>query len=213
MITATITSFWRGIDFESGQETAKISLRLPGGLVIEAPVPPAYLQTLVDAVDDEKEPAQEAAPRAVPVAVESSSPEEEESDPMAELVTWAELPEDVLPNHVKYAFADTGLPPQVSAAQVLQIRDAIVAEYTDSDWARLEAKITKQQPTPRSPPAPRPPPIGVVEWGEGSIMRPSVPSRTVPKDEKGYPIVKRSANEVDPGEVAASADDDGVEQF
>lgn len=71
-----------------------------------------------------------------------------------------------------------------------------------------------QQPVPTAGLQPAPP-VGQVQWADGSPMIPgTVRGRTVPANEKGYPILNDGT--VDPGEVVGGGDDvddDGVGQF
>lgn len=134
---------------------------------------------------------------------------EEELDLGAE-ATWRELPEDILPEHVKVAMdamrmGDQALPDTLVVAQVVSIRDGILDEYTADDWARLGYDVSgaEQQPTAQ------------VQWDEGQPIQPRlVPQRRLTRvDEKGNPIVKPNPNDVDPGEIAAADDEDGTDQF
>lgn len=236
MINAQVINFWKGVNLETGASVSKVTLRLPGGLEVESEVPEGYLPVLLEAASP-SEPSAAAVAAAAPQRVvhqtptapaEIEEPEEPEEAPaMQENVDWGSLPEEVLPNIVKYAFKDQGLPDRMPAEKVFQIRDAFLAEYTEDDWNSIIRKYSapeggstevlpeeahaeeEQAPPPVAPVRPR---KAQVEWGEGAVMSPSVPSRTVPKDNMGYPVVQRNANEVDPGELAAG-DEDGVEDF
>lgn len=135
-------------------------------------------------------------------------------------VKWMEIPEQLLDMRTKYAMMALNLPEILPVSNVAQIKEALLREYSEADWAMVELKMrSSQEPQAQSPPKKKPkqlehpPKPPGVEWGEGAAMRPSVPSRTVPKDDRGYPIVSRKGNEVDPGEVAPNPDDDGIEQF
>lgn len=250
MMQAQIIHVWQGLDLETGEATAKVSLRLPGGLVVEQNVPPEYMQTLLDAYAAKEEAdapsvkedvpqhiSNALAPRKAaytfpedPVEgdegdVEEEETPEEETSPMDEEVNWGLLPEAVLPNSMKYAFKDAGLPDKLPAHQVLQIRDAFFNEYTEADWQRIVDKYSApEEPEQPAPPKQRPDkakPAGKakrqnvqVDWSEGSVMRPAIPSKTVPKDSLGYPVLQKSARGPDPTEAITSADDeDGVEDF
>lgn len=233
MINAQVINFWRGVNLETGVSTSKVTLRLPGGLEIESEVPEGYLSVLLEAAPPDEPPTQDVA-RAHPAAEQAPLQEkildlgptsQQALDAIQENVSWEMLPEEVLPDIVKYAFKDHGLPGRLPAAQVLQIRDAFLSEYTDDDWKRIISKYSEdpEQEAPLLEEVPVParsvddPQRTVaqpsrVDWGEGIVTRPSVPSRTVPKDAMGYPIVQRSAREVDPGELV-SVDEDGVEDL
>lgn len=227
MITAQVVGYWQGVNLETGASTSKVTIRLPGGLEKDLEVPKDYLSTLLDATEPSvaavaaitriREPEQEPEQ----AAEDLDTPEEStESAPMLELVNWSNLPSEILPDHVKFALRDQGLPDRMPAAQVLQIRDAFLAEYTTEDWQRIISKYSVVPSSASEKEAQEEaevPKIGSaahkarVAWGEGSVMSPSVPTRTVPKDNLGYPIVTPRTADVDVGEIAS--DDDAVESL
>jgi len=208
MLHARIIGCWRGTNFENGEEAGRITLSLPDGPTVEADVPLEYLGRLTElfradrgvtttASSEQDEPAKESA-----------------GSPAANLILWQELPEEELPHQVKLAMANYGLPSMLPEGKIVQIRDTILTEYTEADWATLAQKTDARAPmvAKRSAPA-KPQAQGAIEWTESTVMAPSVPSRTVPRDSMGYPIVKQTAP-ADPGEVQVSAeDDDGVATF
>ena len=127
----------------------------------------------------------------------------------SEEVDWMALPESALPEHVKTAmsamrFGEHQLPDKLVITQVVSIRDAILAEYSADDWAKLGYDISEeQQPTEQ------------VLWEPGQPIQPKfVPQRRITRvDAKGNPIVRPNPNDVDPGELVAADDEDGTDQF
>jgi hypothetical protein len=218
MIYAEVIRVWRGLDLESSKEDARVTLRLPGGLEVDALIPPDYLSVLTEAAAKASNPP---VPHEEVLEERGEHTPEPEKPPTPQLVTWGEMPEELLPNPVKYAMKDLDLQELLPLENILQIRDAILTEYTDDDWNKLANKYfpsTQDAPAPRSVSAPAsiptPPTRPAVEWGEGTVMRPSRPARTVPSDEAGNPIAPRVSG-ADVGEVSpkVSDDDDGVGEF
>lgn len=196
MLHAQIVGYWRGGSFDGKSfPTAKISLMLPGDYPVDVTVTESYLQQLL-----ENQSALVEEPRA-PGGDMLSVPNE------STLIAWASLPDATCPARVKLAMRDHQLPAQLPSDKLAQIVATILKEYTEADWAALETKYASPRPA-----APQPPNVGTVEWGEGSIMRPSVPSRTVPKNDAGWPLVSDPQRE-DPGEVSIPSDEDGVPEF
>ena len=209
------------------QDAVSFTLRLPDGTEICAHVEKEHVSAAMWAVHRVLHGQEETLPTPPQESVAAMPAQEMPERP--EELAWMELPEEELPAHVKYAMIDQNLPEFLLPAQVVQIRDAILSGYTEADWARLQQKAQGESaPTTPEPPVDLAvasthwgPPVPTrrarqqgVEWSEGTVARPSVPSRTVPKDSSGYPIVQRTARDVDPGEIAASVGDDGgVEQF
>lgn len=166
----------------------------------------------------EVEEARRARDREFSPELESAPPVEEydgsnEEAVSTETVVWSALPEDLLPEHVKTAMtkiAEEGkpMPSSLTLQQVVQIRDAILDEYTADDWANLGyGASAPQEPQPV---------VNSVAWGEGSTQPPvQAYSRKVPSDSAGNPVVRNRAPDIDPGEVASVGDDDddGTAQF
>lgn len=179
MIHAQIVAISRNINFETGKDSASLTVRLPGGICLEAPVSLAQLPTILELLTAEQGKNEEAAvPIPAPKEESVAAIEEEEQ------VAWAGLPDEILANDIKHAMADQRLPPYLSLDKVYAIRDAILTEYTDEDWAALEAKVAGQLP-PQEALNMQP----AVTWQEGSPRMPDVRSRTVAPDAGGNPIV------------------------
>ena len=228
MLQADIIGCVRSTDFETGEDTAQLRLRLPGGDILTVPVSPAYLQKIMERA----EPAaggslqvqagtgayREASPFHEEPVEESPEPQEAGAAGMEDAeVNWLRMPEAVLPHDVKIAMLDNGLPDILPFRYVLEVRDSIITEYTQEQWHELARKYAPQtDPTPAAvpPPAPAPRETPGVSRYQGSVVRPSVPSRTVPKDDHGYPVVAQHRSQpVDPGEVSLLDDGDGVGNF
>lgn len=217
MLTADIVGCWQGFNLETGQQLYKITLRLPGNKLVDQAIDSDYFEELVNhlgvdrsvAAVTERAQQEEETVEAPPQIEAPPQAPEETSSPEQEQVDWTQLPESVLPKHIALAMRDHNLPNVLPASKVVEIRDAIAEQYEQADWDTLAAKYG-QAVSPRV----KKPAAGVVEWGEGTAMRPSIPSRTVQKDSMGYPIVpQQSSGQVDPGEVAPRTDDDGVPEF
>jgi hypothetical protein len=240
-----VQEFSANMSVNPQEDSASVVLIFPNGTRVRADVQRKDIGTALTALQHVYL-SHVAANKHAPVGNETA-PQEALSAVGAEVrLQWVEMPDQVLPAHVKYAMAlDLDLPELLTLAQVTQIRDRIVEDYTEIQWDSLATRVKANQdaasggvvddylgastnergllhgledPSPPLIPmpvatAPVAPTRQGLEWGEGTVMRPSVPSRTVPRDDAGYPIVQRAANTVDPGEVAASADDDGVAQF
>ncbi len=134
--------------------------------------------------------------------------EEAEPEPTGELINWGALPNEMLTVTMKAAFRLLGAAPQMSYADVQQLSSNIADTFGEEDWAKVRASLAPAQAAPPKPP------IGQVQWADGSPMvAGSKPARTVPKDAAGYPVVD---NEVDPGEIVVTgsdSDEDGVSQL
>lgn len=152
---------------------------------------------------------------------------------------WLQLPEEQLPPYYKSALRFLNVSPQLTVSAITKLVAQIDEKFGDHEWAQVlerypngpyEEAVTPQQPPPQPPqpistaglrpptaaqPLPQPP-IGAVQWSDGSPIMPGAASRGrvhVPVNEAGFPI---SANTVDPGEVVAGGDEgdeDGVAQF
>lgn len=107
-----------------------------------------------------------------------------ETSQESQLVDWSELPDDVLAPAVKRALREHGFGHVMRASELASVVDEI-----------SERMLAKAQQTAKVQP-----PVQIV------VPR----ARTVPKDDMGYPIVPHRQS--DPGEVALTADEDGVQQ-
>lgn len=203
-----ITGYWLGVDLSSGSEMCKVNILLPGGLEATVDAPPDYYYT-VKAYLSEKAPAVEVPVVLPPIA----SPE-----PTDRKLEWRKLPEAVLTQRFKYAFDAAGVPDLLTLDQVLEIRRTIDEQLTDETWAALDSAIEEIEEHGQEEPESAPEPdtgalIGgntpSVSWSEGSVVTPAVRSRTVPKDEYGYPIVSQQQR----SEPGLDMGDDGVEEL
>lgn len=134
---------------------------------------------------------------------------DDEGPSEGELINWGSLPNDVLTVTMKAAFKMLGAATQLKYEDIQQLANNVAESFGPEEWAKVQAQITS---APQAKSHARPP-IGQVQWADGSPMvAGTVPSRTVPKDDAGYPII---TGEIDPGEVVAGGDtdEDGVGQL
>lgn len=230
-IAADVVRVVNEYDLEMNTNIVKLGFRLPTGDVVYAETTPEVLNKLERyktherpasapprrapqrRVEDEAPPLEE-----LPEGLEPAAADVEEYGAHVELdghdleegeeVLWGSLPEELLPEHVKTAMRSMlisghQLPDLLQLGQVVQIRDAILDEYTADDWGKLGFTADPGVPLNR------------VQWSEGVTTQPNArPQRGVSHvDEKGNPIVRPNPNDVDPGEIAATGDEDGVDEF
>ena len=132
-----------------------------------------------------------------------------ETESEGDLINWGVLPNDMLTVMMKAAFRMLGTPAQLTFEDTQQLATNVAETFSAEDWAKVRESVSSRPP---AQPQQRPP-IGQVQWADGNPMvSGSVPSRTVPTNDAGYPIV---AGEIDPGEVVAGGDtdEDGVGQL
>ena len=126
-------------------------------------------------------------------------------------VTWAELPDDVLPRQMKDVLIQVGAAPVMPVAALQNLVDEISERM--SNQAQAQGVLAQ----PPAPPQPRPQPVQQpvrqpVQPVMGQVQLQPVPQRrTVPMNTAGYPVVP--GMEQDPGEIAVNADEDGVSQL
>jgi hypothetical protein len=228
-------------DLEMNANVTKLGFRLPTGDIVYSEVNPAVLDKLkrYNMLQEDQTPA----PQQIPVARRPPATQEEvdevreasakeplpdglepapdveeygahvdlEGMDLEDEVVWMSLPDTVLPDHVKKAMqailqaGGQALPPSLQLGQVTQIRDAILDEYTADDWERLGFTAERRGEVP----------VNQVVWSEGSTHQPNAryQRRVSQVDDKGNPIVRPNSDDVDPGEIAATGDEDGVDEF
>lgn len=223
MITAKLVKVGSEEDLETGKANFRLGFRLPTGDIVYADATPEVMVTLrkyeeknshavpapqpppmVESVEDEGDDyVPDEPPEHLEPAPSVDEYDQEEAD---EEVRWREVPEQLLPEHVKAAMGamrmgDQGLPEVLTVSQLVQIRDSILDEYTPQDWKQLGYAEEEQ--------------VRAVKWESGVTSNPKfVPQRRVRQvDERGNPVVRPNPNDVDPGEIAATDDEDGVDQF
>ena len=231
-ITAPLVRVGSEEDLETGSTTFRLGFRLPTGDVVYAMATNEEILRLrnYDAAQNTKAghplPTRPAPPPPMVQLMDEQETEEvDEPDDQgpdgrldsADSVEWLKLPETFLPERVKAAMlafkvGNDALPPMLVLQQVVQMRDAILAEYTASDWEQLGFG---PEDDPATEEAAQLPAVGAIQWEPGSTREPiQRPQRKVSRvDGKGNPIVKPNPNDVDPGEVADIGDEDSVEQF
>lgn len=225
-ITAALVRVVSEEDLETGVSSFRLGFKLPTGDIVYADATPDDLIRL-RTYDASQAAATTARPVAPPTAQLIGSDEEDvatdydhqftgepEEPTDADPVAWASLPESFLPDKVKVAmraFVVSGkaLPAMLAIPQVVQMRDAILSEYTASDWEQLGVAPDEEVSAAAEPP------LGAIQWDEGSTHAPiQRPQRKVNNvDSSGNPIVKSRVTEVDPGEVVDMGDEDSTEQF
>jgi hypothetical protein len=128
---------------------------------------------------------------------EVAQTQEEAVDPP---VAWKTLPDETLPPHIKGFMEASQIPPLIKMSELKRILNKI-------------SGAAPQPPEQVQHPAPTPG-VNQVRWNDGPVILKSVPRRTVPTDEKGYPIVPGSEGR-DPGEVVGPGDGDeeGIPQM
>ena len=212
-------------DLETGVVTFKLGIQLPTGDVVYADASDEVILKLRQHVT--AAPAVSASSVVTAPLTPSPIVEELEGAALAEEpvltsppenVKWEEIPDLILPERVKVAMrafvmGDGRLPSELDMQQVIQIRDAILSEYTDDDWAQLGVASVGAEEYPEVVHQ-----VGVVSWEDGSPRQPGQRfQRTVSRvDDRGNPIVKQNIPPVverDPGEIVADDDDDETSQF
>ena len=126
-----------------------------------------------------------------------------------ELINWGALPNETLTVTMKAAFKMLGAQPQLTFEDIQQLANNVAENFGPEEWGKVQEQIAIKPPAQQQ----ARPPIAQVAWADGAPMvSGSVPSRTMPANEKGYPIVD---GEVDPGEVVSGGDtdEDGVGQL
>jgi hypothetical protein len=136
---------------------------------------------------------------------------ETETEPEGELINWGALPNEMLTVTMKAAFRMLNTPSQLTFEDIQQLANSVAETFGPEEWAKVQEVTSGRAAAPQQPQ--QRPTVGQVQWADGNPMvSGSVPSRTVPTNDAGYPIV---AGEIDPGEVVAGGDtdEDGVGQL
>jgi hypothetical protein len=181
------------LSLRSGQMETRLTLSLPAGERVTAVISTEDLATVTEAMN-----GREAA------TVEKDGPPEVEFNEQVDIdleegVQWAMLPDEELPPFMKVELANAGVPDVIPLQQLLEYVAQISAMYEEPD----EKPQASPQSAQSAQAAPATPVIGRVVTNQGQ------PRRTVPMDEKGYPVVP-GMEASDPGEVPFDGDDDGV---
>jgi hypothetical protein len=128
-----------------------------------------------------------------------------------ELINWGSLPNEMLTVTMKAAFKLLGAQPQMTFEDIQQLANNVAENFGPEEWGKVQEQLERKAPVQQQQPRPA---IGQVQWADGAPMVPGQnPGRTVPANEKGYPITE---GEMDPGEVVVSGgdtDEDGVGQL
>lgn len=219
-IFAAVTRVLSEENLETGSVSIRLGVELPSGDVVYADATPEVLQRMLRISVVEQKSTHHSDGK--PSIFESSqlSPLVEETPSLVELqdapveaedldkdvrVDWKKLPDDLLPERVKAAMSalqvgGESLPATLLVSQVIQLRDSILAEYTDDDWAQLGVGQGSS---------------AHIQWQSSYIAPPKQGSQqAVHVDDAGNPIVPFRSDDVDPGEISAvDDDDDDTEQF
>jgi hypothetical protein len=135
-------------------------------------------------------------------------------------IPWAQLPDNVLSPAMKAAFTRLGVAEQLSPAAIRSVEQEVREKFGREQWEEVLGPLASEMmpqistPAPPTPPAAPQPALGQVQWADGTpIVAAPTRSRTVPKDDFGYPVLDDGT--VDPGEVSGGpdADEDGVGQL
>ncbi len=211
------------VDLSNGHVDNFLVVRLPNGKETRAPVDTETVEDLLAEMSGERTADPGPAVAVATAAVSEPAPEEEQ-------IAWLSLPNDELPLLVKTALKELGIPEMVTPSMLNTMVQQLTERFSEEDWSHVRKVMEAEscapaQPPAAEPPAPAPeppplikapppaaPPIGQVQWADGSPIAPSAsaPMRTVPKDAMGYPVV--SDGQVDPGAVVGGVgtDEDGV---
>jgi len=184
-------------------------MRLPNGKEARASIDSATAKDLL-ALDAEVSSESPSDPG--PFVPDDASEEQVSEDA---LVDWASLPDHTLSAEMKKAFVLLEVDKRITYELLDNVRKSVTENFSQEDW---DQALTLGQPITRKPQVAAPvkqevapaPAVGQVQWSNGSPIVASTASRTVPKDDMGYPIL--SDGSVDPytslgGE---SRDEDGV---
>lgn len=212
MIQVQITKVVSTYDLRTMREEPDYAvIELPNGEELRAPITRAHLSyfgsLMAGNMGQRRMEVAEPPPQTVKAAemqwaevvgqaeqsgsVEEVEPEEETAevvDKQDPLVTWMDLPEVILSTNVKKAMTAIGdLPKELNLSLVTQIRDKILEEFSEQDWAQ----------------------VGVMPAQAPAVTASQSDSRVM-VDAAGNPIPQQE--EPDPGEVAEDEEDDG-DQF
>lgn len=130
------------------------------------------------------------------------------------LIEWMKLPDNIISPMMKAAMVKLGLPAEMTEQSIIEATTQIAEGFTEDDWKATLGVPPVQKAAPPAVPGLQRPPQPQVRFSDGTpIVGGGVPSRTVPKDDMGYPVVRNAG--VDPGEVVGGSDtdEDGVGQF
>lgn len=219
-----------------------VVIELPGGAEVRAPIDEELVKHLMvmDAGEEPrppqphppapKKPSRTAGlrpprPEPAPLTADEATfggPEVEEPSSEAETVKWMSLPDSVLSPAMKAAFTKLEVAERLNPMQVRGIEREVNEKFGPDEWEEVLGPNWSvilgrpAQPSLRAPATTKAPavPIGEVAWADGSPMLSGTrPSRTVPKNEYGYPVLNDGS--VDPGEVVGGSDrdEDGIGQL
>jgi hypothetical protein len=208
------------VDLTNGRVDNFLVMRLPNGKETRAPVDTETVQELIAEMTGDRTANPE--PATAVATAEVSAP----AEPEEEKIDWRLIPNNELPLLVKTALKELAVPDMLTPTMLNTMVQQLTERFGDEDWAHVREIMEAESKAPAQPPveAPAPdpppvikapppaaPPVGQVQWADGSPIAPSAsaPMRTVPKDDKGYPIV---GGLVDPGAVVGGTgtDEDGV---
>jgi len=228
MIQANIIAVDQSLELASGLTKNFLVLQLANGAFVRAEVDEQATRAVLQQVVGDDEELGEVTPAAAGAKTVDISPP---PTPPAginvtaapeQLVSWDELPEDVLSEHMKRALEMLNAPAEMPFEQLSGLVKQIQDSFTPDDWiavgvspGAIEGPRPPQPAAPQPAPQPQQPAVGEIQWADGSPIVPGMGrvARTVPKDDMGYPIV--GGSDVDPGEVVGGLDqdEDGIGQM
>lgn len=208
-----IDSIDQKVDLKTSEMTTCITIQLPNGQIVQAMIEEKDAQEILNlflsksnlrmnrSIPEEPDTVQEMPSEIAPEAIQDDRGYPLTADP----IKWAELPDSVLPAHMKQVLSEVG------AAPIMPLSDltGLVGEITERMEQDVNGIQVVEQPKPVEPieePKTRTRKIGEV------YMQKSTPRQTVPQDDHGYPIVNKPFVN-DPGEIAMGVDEDGVGQL
>lgn len=184
--------------------TSHIILRMPNADQISVTVDGEIAQAILDGAFDGLRKAEEPLRKAnVPeLDIDPGDDVVQEifsaPDVPEDMIEWRTLPEESLSTTMKQVLERADIPNELPASELVELIDAITRQ--ENAQRAAQAAQASQPPQQQST-------VGRVQ----QLRTP--PRRTVPMDEKGYPIVAQQVQDRDPGEVATmGADEDGVPQ-
>ena len=141
-----VQSFTASMSTDPLQDSASVVLLLPNGVQVRADIQAKDVSRILCALQPVYQ--QHVAAHTPELAHNEPTTQEalEEAGATEVRLQWVELPDQILPAHVKYAMAlDLDLPELLTHSQVVQIRDRIVEDYTEIQWNSLAAKVKANQ--------------------------------------------------------------------
>jgi hypothetical protein len=217
-----IEGIQQNMSLQTGEVESFARLKLPTGEIISVPLDEEQIMKVMEASASGGEvqtPTEEAA-EVIQNTVAQYQPAEELQEEPGEMVRWAELPDNVLSDDIKEVLAASGVEEEMPMDRLVALVDSVterLAELQGQDNPPRAAAISPEQYAqwPAQQPVAQQPAVQPARRQQrqqpvGRVVVPQAPPvRTVPKDERGYPVVPGMAQS-DPGEIPVHGDEDGV---